>query len=778
MRTESHVDPWSPSVLGSSLEPSGSSAGITPAAAEILPGDSAFSPPNDDIEHDDSGDVDDVGFGPPPAFPTSNKKSLGKRKHTLIAVSATAGEGDDDSSEEDDNEDEGCRCRQPQMIHRMNKGSDSNGVESIIGSPKLSQDDNDGAKKQYYDAMLLASLSDVEVSPKTTGKGGATIEIMSPKISSANPSSAAPTPVRSNVNPNTTLVSIRPYTLMPKAGPNAFSPTGSKRGRTVEDGSSSAAEFAVATSKAPHSPPEVRDHKAAVTPMSEKGTRGEGTTYAPQHPVQHPYPPGYHHPGYPHPHPHPHAPLPHHAHASAKYGHPTYPPGYPYGSYHAPYPQGPQGSAGMMMAGVPPSPYRHPSPYYPPGHPAHAPTSPSSGNRNAVGESSDRWNYSQQQQASGIPEPVRSNNDPTSYHHPHLSKSEPHVVPSEDGEPIVAVEGGFYGRPLHPVYCLGPPPSTGYPDSRYGPPPPHMRGAPGGYYPSQPVESFKTISGDDGSPPRSSSSYAASGQPEEYPHSPALHGTPSRGGVGHYDPYKDQPPTIHHGAPYPPPPTVGFGYQSSNSPPRSSYRNHPAPYEGPVPPPAHDPFESYDYPLIASPSQPVEARYQVPATVSNEVEPHRGGGRGPPLSPPELSGWMGNSRYHQFRKGGRSIHSEPIILRKKFSWRNYPELEEYLISNRPDYLRHSALNYTAEQKHFNNRLTEGLLDVAARMNYVFDETCFNFVAVRDRIRCYYKSYVQSSKKRGVVVGFPSTHDDGTTDIADDHDDDYGVVGVA
>jgi hypothetical protein len=88
------------------------------------------------------------------------------------------------------------------------------------------------------------------------------------------------------------------------------------------------------------------------------------------------------------------------------------------------------------------------------------------------------------------------------------------------------------------------------------------------------------------------------------------------------------------------------------------------------------------------------------------------------------------------------------------------------------------LNYTAEQKHFNNRLTEGLLDVAARMNYVFDETCFNFVAVRDRIRCYYKSYVQSSKKRGVVVGFPSTHDDGTTDIADDHDDDYGVVGVA
>jgi len=83
----------------------------------------------------------------------------------------------------------------------------------------------------------------------------------------------------------------------------------------------------------------------------------------------------------------------------------------------------------------------------------------------------------------------------------------------------------------------------------------------------------------------------------------------------------------------------------------------------------------------------------------------------------------------------------------------YSQLEEFLIANRSEYLRHSALNYTAEQKHFNNRLTEGLLEIAARHNYIFDESCFNFVAVRDRIRCYYKSYVQSSKKRGIVVGF-------------------------
>jgi hypothetical protein len=79
------------------------------------------------------------------------------------------------------------------------------------------------------------------------------------------------------------------------------------------------------------------------------------------------------------------------------------------------------------------------------------------------------------------------------------------------------------------------------------------------------------------------------------------------------------------------------------------------------------------------------------------------------------------------------------ILRKKFSWKNYPELEAFLIANREEYLRHSALNYTVQQKQYNNRLTERLLDLAAEHGYVFDEKEFSFVTVRDRIRCYYKS---------------------------------------
>jgi len=93
------------------------------------------------------------------------------------------------------------------------------------------------------------------------------------------------------------------------------------------------------------------------------------------------------------------------------------------------------------------------------------------------------------------------------------------------------------------------------------------------------------------------------------------------------------------------------------------------------------------------------------------------------------------------------------ILRRKFSWKNYPELEAFLVANRDEYLRHSTLNYTVQQKQFNNRLTEQLIELAEQNGYVFDSSAFNFVTIRDRIRCYFKSYVQSSKKRGLIIGY-------------------------
>jgi hypothetical protein len=81
------------------------------------------------------------------------------------------------------------------------------------------------------------------------------------------------------------------------------------------------------------------------------------------------------------------------------------------------------------------------------------------------------------------------------------------------------------------------------------------------------------------------------------------------------------------------------------------------------------------------------------------------------------------------------------------------QLEHYLVANREEYLRHSALNYTLQQKQYNNRLTEDLLKMATKYGYMFDEREFSFVTVRDRIRCYYKSFVQSAKKRGILMGY-------------------------
>lgn len=94
-----------------------------------------------------------------------------------------------------------------------------------------------------------------------------------------------------------------------------------------------------------------------------------------------------------------------------------------------------------------------------------------------------------------------------------------------------------------------------------------------------------------------------------------------------------------------------------------------------------------------------------------------------------------------------------IILRKKFSWKHYPPLEDFLIANREEYLRFSTMNYTIQQKKYNNTLTEQMIALANAEGYIFDSKDFSFVTVRDRIRCYYKSYVQSLKKRGIVVGY-------------------------
>ena len=101
--------------------------------------------------------------------------------------------------------------------------------------------------------------------------------------------------------------------------------------------------------------------------------------------------------------------------------------------------------------------------------------------------------------------------------------------------------------------------------------------------------------------------------------------------------------------------------------------------------------------------------------------------------------------------------NKSVITRsQKWAWRDFPELEAFLVANRDEYLRHSARNYTPEQKEYNNNLTVQLLAVADEFGYVFHSGDFDFVSIRDRIRCYYKSYVQANKKKGRIVSYPKT----------------------
>lgn len=230
-----------------------------------------------------------------------------------------------------------------------------------------------------------------------------------------------------------------------------------------------------------------------------------------------------------------------------------------------------------------------------------------------------------------------------------------------------------------------------------------------------------------------------------------------RGGPGHF--YGgggpgEYPPQVRPPAPY--------AAQRQYPPPRwSSYPPDPN-VRGPYPPPPHDmshqphPMEhSSRYPpsqVTPSGQYPPEGRhYPPPHSLHPPPQSHQYS-HGPPTpmrrhdgGPPPVP----SMTYAPYTYVQQPHLEEKTILRKKFSWKHYPELERFLIASRDDYLKHSNMNYTAEQKQYNNWLTERLLEVAAEHHYAFDPEEFNFVAIRDRIRCYYKSYVQTARKRGL-----------------------------
>lgn len=212
------------------------------------------------------------------------------------------------------------------------------------------------------------------------------------------------------------------------------------------------------------------------------------------------------------------------------------------------------------------------------------------------------------------------------------------------------------------------------------------------------------------------------------------HGSPRGSADSHNAPYANQnnrddfPPHTRH--PYARPPyinTVPPFYPNYNVP-----AHIPFPLDGNLhrpyhPPPLH-PFSKFHHPYP----------HILPRPRENHFRPH-----------PKEDGQYSLIR-DSSSSGGRK---QTIILKRKCAWRNCPELEQFLISNRDEYLKHSAMNYTSEQKKFNNDLTERLLEEAKKHGYAFDLNDFNFVTIRDRIRCFYKSYVQNCKKRGIAVGY-------------------------
>ena len=266
--------------------------------------------------------------------------------------------------------------------------------------------------------------------------------------------------------------------------------------------------------------------------------------------------------------------------------------------------------------------------------------------------------------------------------------------------------------------------------------------------------SWKRPRGDDYSAASSRRSMASSAGPKPI--------TPMPPHYMAYDERGPPPPPPAHGS-YGPP-SSQYSYYSHGPPPPGPYGPPPPGYEAGPPPPQGGYAGPYAYPHVVE-RHSFDSQESV--SLTSQESWRRGPYPGPPPphvhygAPPE--GWYPPPTT-PYREAGPYASpygappppphppvEEKTILRKKFSWKHYPELERFLIANRDDYLEHSSKNYTAEQKQYNNWLTERLLEVADQHSYAFDPEDFNFVAIRDRIRCYYKSYVQTARKRGLEL---------------------------
>ena len=263
-----------------------------------------------------------------------------------------------------------------------------------------------------------------------------------------------------------------------------------------------------------------------------------------------------------------------------------------------------------------------------------------------------------------------------------------------DAPPPHPFPGPYGGYPYPHPHPHGPPPPhhpgpyAGYPYPYPHPPPPPGSMPPPVYYgmhghghgPPTPVPPTPEYWGQYHSPEHATETVepARSGAPPFHPLTspvksshvvPVDASDPKESGHPHPGPphghaYPGPPPPGYPG--YYPPPSIEYKRSftvsvDEHSPPRPEMHPSSSSPQRPGPPPGHpeSPYSGYppQNPTGGEPYQPYDY-----ASASPTIQ----------YPPPH----MGN---YQFRKGGRTIHSEPIVLKKKFSWRNYPEVRKRLV---------------------------------------------------------------------------------------------------
>ncbi|KAL9185787.1 hypothetical protein ACHAXT_003564 [Thalassiosira profunda] len=151
--------------------------------------------------------------------------------------------------------------------------------------------------------------------------------------------------------------------------------------------------------------------------------------------------------------------------------------------------------------------------------------------------------------------------------------------------------------------------------------------------------------------------------------------------------------------------------------------------------------------------------------------PRKPGGGAPDHAP------IGKRRGNQYVEG---VPERKTVIADGFFWKDVPELEGLLLRHMEEYYEMSENRpQSKKQQEFNNRLV-GIIHAAALSHgYTFDPLSFGLAAdaaprpmnrlaalaadatgpppefnrkkLRDRIRCYYKTHVQNSKKRLVTL---------------------------